>query len=296
MKKKISQNNKVLQKIEKGTEKQVVKEYQKALKEIRNILAKAYEKYDMNMAEMQKYKRLESLEKEIQREVTKLSVSNTNVIKKGIKESYEGAYLRTGFLLETQLQTKLSYSMVNPKIIKNVINNDVSGLRWVERMGRNRADFIFQMKQELSQGLIQGESYTKMAKRLRDRLDVDFNKAVTIARTESGRAREQGAFDSMEHAAEKGVKLKKRWVSSLDGDTRDSHADLDGEVVEVDQPFSNGLMYPGDPAGPPEEVINCRCTHIVEIEGFEPTERRIRGEGVVPYTNYRDWEKNRVGK
>jgi hypothetical protein len=30
----------------------------------------------------------------------------------------------------------------------------------------------------------------------------------------------------------------------------------------MDEPFTVGgasLMYPGDPAGPAEEVINCRC-------------------------------------
>ena len=35
-----------------------------------------------------------------------------------------------------------------------------------------------------------------------------------------------------------------------------------GVTVPIDQPFPNGLMYPGDPSGSPGEIINCRCDMI----------------------------------
>jgi hypothetical protein len=52
------------------------------------------------------------------------------------------------------------------------------------------------------------------------------------------------------------------WDATLDGNTRESHAAVDGQIREVDKPFSNGLMYPGDPAGSAAEVINCRCGYL----------------------------------
>lgn len=50
------------------------------------------------------------------------------------------------------------------------------------------------------------------------------------------------------------------WVATLDDKTRESHQKVDGEWQELDKPFSNGLMYPGDPRGSAAEVVNCRCT------------------------------------
>lgn len=52
----------------------------------------------------------------------------------------------------------------------------------------------------------------------------------------------------------------KQWDATLDGRTRDSHRRVDGEIRELDEKFSNGLMFPGDPSGGAAEVVNCRCT------------------------------------
>lgn len=58
---------------------------------------------------------------------------------------------------------------------------------------------------------------------------------------------------------------RQEWLSSRDERVRDSHSERDGQVVEVGQPFDIGagyLLFPGDPEGPAEEVVNCRCTTI----------------------------------
>ena len=46
----------------------------------------------------------------------------------------------------------------------------------------------------------------------------------------------------------------------IDDRTRESHIDMNGQNVIMDGEFTNHLQFPGDPAGEPAEVINCRCT------------------------------------
>lgn len=55
----------------------------------------------------------------------------------------------------------------------------------------------------------------------------------------------------------------KSWKTKRDGRVRTSHGDLEGDFVPMDRPFVTitgaELMRPGDPNGPLEETIYCRC-------------------------------------
>lgn len=85
-------------------------------------------------------------------------------------------------------------------------------------------------------------------------------RADMIARTETHGAANYG---SQEAAGALGLPLRKEWLAAHDERTRPSHADADGDKIGMDERFQVGesyLEYPGDPAGDPEEVINCRCT------------------------------------
>ena len=55
----------------------------------------------------------------------------------------------------------------------------------------------------------------------------------------------------------------KRWTSMHDPSVRHAHSLVDGQVRSINEPFTvDGvdLQYPGQPFGPPEVWINCRCT------------------------------------
>ncbi len=59
--------------------------------------------------------------------------------------------------------------------------------------------------------------------------------------------------------------VTKVWLATDDERTRETHVEANGQEVPLNEFFDVGgyqLMYPGDPDGPDEEVINCRCTLI----------------------------------
>ena|GEM_PF-995809 len=92
------------------------------------------------------------------------------------------------------------------------------------------------------------------------------SRAYRIARTELGMAMNTGHDIGARQAAEEfELVLEKGWASARDDRVRASHALLHGEFVPIDEAFSNGLMYPGDPDGPAEEVVNCRCVLVHQV-------------------------------
>lgn len=91
-------------------------------------------------------------------------------------------------------------------------------------------------------------------------------RAMRIARTEVHSAAGFGQHAGVLAATrDLQVETIKTWLSSRDDRVRDLHAAIDGQSAPINEPFSNGLMYPGDPNGPGYEVINCRCTELHDV-------------------------------
>ncbi len=129
--------------------------------------------------------------------------------------------------------------------------------RTVKRINKATKAFL---ARELAQGVAAEESIdqiaTRMNKRLRNR-----KRSRTIARTEIGKANQQGQLAGFEQT---GVTSGKKWNTSLDDDVRDAHQIDDqeranGELFDLGFPSSSQAQHPLDPSLPPEDLINCRC-------------------------------------
>jgi HK97 family phage portal protein len=112
----------------------------------------------------------------------------------------------------------------------------------------------------LSKGLAAGEGAVDLAKRVREVFDTATRaRSVLIARTEACRS---SNFATTEAWTQSGIVTGKQWVATPDDRTRDTHAELDGTIVEMGEPFEIGgaqAEFPGD-FDDPAETCNCRCT------------------------------------
>jgi HK97 family phage portal protein len=89
-------------------------------------------------------------------------------------------------------------------------------------------------------------------------------RARTIARTETIGALNEGAYVA---ALDGGVMRSKSWLSQRDDKVRETHTHAEGQGwIPLGRAFDNGLQYPGDQGGGPEEVCNCRCTLLYSDE------------------------------
>ena len=162
-----------------------------------------------------------------------------------------------------------------------------------------------QITASVTSSILQGKSIPKIAKDLQSRMqDMNRASAIRTARTAVTGAQNAGRLDTYRAAQDMGIKLKKRWLATLDNRTRHAHAMLDGQTVDVDKPFKvDGyeLMYPGDSSAPGYLVYNCRCTQIAEVDGEDTSSggRRARdpetGESVLvedmTYAEWAGWKK-----
>lgn len=152
---------------------------------------------------------------------------------------------------------------------------------------------------ELLQAIESGESIGKMSERLMRVTDMNKSASIRNARTMTTAFENLGRLDGMKKMQDNGTTLQKEWLATLDDKTRDSHAELNGQKADINEPFHSSLgdiMYPGDPSAEPGNVYNCRCTLTYEIEGFEPSENYevyVYGDGEENRIHYID-ERKRV--
>ncbi|MEK5238055.1 phage minor head protein [Paenibacillus sp. FSL L8-0470] len=87
-----------------------------------------------------------------------------------------------------------------------------------------------------------------------------MERAITVSRTMSTAAANGGKLEGWKQSD---VVNGKKWRSSKGDRARKTHKKTNGQVQPLDKPFEVGkskLMFPGDPSGRPEEIIQCRCT------------------------------------
>lgn len=136
-----------------------------------------------------------------------------------------------------------------------------------ESLGEDVGKLKTAVRAQVSRGISNGSSWNDIAKTLAERnmkntpFGTAINNAIRIARTEGHRVQTSAKMDAMSEAKKKGADVVKQWDSTLDGRTRTTHRQLDGQIRELDEPFEVEGMKADAPGmfGNPSEDCNCRC-------------------------------------
>lgn len=167
-----------------------------------------------------------------------------------------------------------SFTLVDAHTVRHLATEDKTLLPYKYVNGQREERWVTQrVNSEVLQGVLQGDSVQKIAKRLRNVTEMDKASSMRNARTSITSAENKGRMDSYKEAAEMGLIVNKMWLSADDGKTRKAHLELNGQEQEYDKHFNSiwgKIMYPGDPeAERPENVYNCRCTLVPVVKGFK---------------------------
>jgi len=280
-------------------EKLLLREYQRALGNIRSQLQKAYTKYGqkgtLSLNVMSKYGRLEKMEEQVVQEMNKVLHKVDTHIKSSIKGTFKSTYYGDSYLLSEATNSDFNMAILNEKKLKAVLDNKYDRIGWPARLQDNVNQTTKQLRSEISQGVIQGYSYRQVSQRVSDRLGIGAYKSHRIIRTESHRAQEMGHMQTREELSklteDTKAEVYKIWDATLDLRTRPEHGALDGQKVKKEQDFELGGYSAPAPGlfGVAYMDINCRCTtrtHVKHPE-FESTE---------PEKSYSQWYENKTGK
>ena len=144
----------------------------------------------------------------------------------------------------------------------------------------NRVDTS--IKTLLTEGYQSGKGINYVTNLLIKRFDqLQTWEAQRIARTEIHNSHNTAVMDTYN---EYGVEYT-MWISADDDRTRDSHLEINGEIIPMGGTYSNGLKYPGDTDGPIEEWINCRCSnapYVIPYGYMAPNFSPFREEDLIP--------------
>lgn len=210
------------------------------------------------------------------------------------------------YTIEQQVGQDVGFDLWDEQTVKRLIVDqpDIMPYYPEKRAVQRGIDLAWgkqQITAQVTTGILQGESIKHLADRLQVNIPgMNRTSAIRAARTAVTGAQNAGRLDSFLKAQEMGIRLKKRWLATLDNRTRHTHRILDGQVRPNEKPFvveGQEIMYPGDPSAAAALVYNCRCTLVAEVEGVDTSDALRRDRwGILPNMTFSQWENTKRGE
>lgn len=289
------------------TEKKIRKIYKQLLKELNHFLADEYLKYSkdgiLTVAMLQEKSRYAKFLEEIESHVNNLTPEIVALIKNTVEDTYTACYkgMSESVLKAKDTKSALNYLKdlnIRPEVMKRAIENPVSGLTLPDILEKNRKEVIYDIKQQVNIGLMNGDRYETTAKKVAERLDISYGKATNIVRTETHRVTESGfmdcAKDILDSLDGSGLVYTAAWRTMKDERVRPqhryrtksgwktsisrngaNHQKMEGVIIQVGDKFQiEPNVYAECPSTSGTARNDCRCRCFLEytlmsVEKFE---------------------------
>lgn len=285
--------------------------YRTLKKELNAFLAEGYEKYadadgrfylSYLDAQNKRAKFLEEIADNVDFFTPKIHAEIMTLVNDVYTESYKG-------FVEAVQNAKTAEELANitemlsirPEVLNQAVNNNISKLTLPAVLEKHRNEIVYQIQMELATGLMLGERYSKMSKRISEKLKFSEGKAMNITRTETHRNIESGFMDCAENLSSKlegsgyiyaatwrtmkdervrpqqRRKTAKGWKTSYSKNGAD-HMRMEGKTVKVGELFDLGYYKnrkveakAPSQSGVAAHDCNCRCFleyNLMTVEEF----------------------------
>lgn len=226
-----------------------LEEYEEEIKRLEKISPEFARKLRIELetlATKSRITRLESLNTQIDMELTKKSIKDYDVIRDGVSKTYSDFFK----IQTTEFGLDGANTVLPKKTIEMLMQQPWSGSNFSERIWDNSSALARVLKQEIIQAFMQGVSVKDLSDRIEKRFESDRYNTERLVRTELNYALNQSTKLSYDEA---GIK-EYEFLAEIDSRTSDICRELNGQIFKMKDARA-GVNYP--PMHP-----HCRSTTI----------------------------------
>lgn len=282
---------------EKAVLKQLEAQYKKALEDI-NERIKILQSDELTTSSIYRIEHQKALKAQVEAILEKLHSDEYSTISQFLSEAYTDAFVFAAYDMFGQGVPLIL--AIDPKdAVRAILTDSKISEDLYTALGVDITKLKQSISAEISRGLASDMPYSEIARNIYNTTKAPMARAKTIVATEAHRIQEAAVYDLHKKAKSRGADIVRQWNSTLDGRTRDAHRRMDGQIVEVDEPFVMGgqkAMYPGN-FGDPAQDCNCRCTVLqrarwaLGADELKTLQQRAEFFGLDKTENLRDFEK-----
>ncbi len=295
MEKRSAEVEKLMLEYEKECLKDLQKAYTEALADVkRNLRGLLGSEQTQSIVYQVQYQ--EMLQKQLETALARLKNGSITSVNDFLNKTYEDSYLGTIYGIQGQgIPINIG---IDHEQMGRTISRRTDTMQFSQRLYDNVDRLGVAFKSQMSRGIANNSTYSKIAKQLALESEANYRQAMRIVRTEGGRVKSEAKLNSMQKAKDEGADIVKQWDATFDGKTRAEHRYLDGQIKEIGEPFVDSQ---GREAQAPHKFgvasmdINCRCI-VVErarwaVEGEEMPNKVDKAGEFVEAKNYKEWKQ-----
>ena len=245
---------------------ELAEQYEAALNDI-NKRIMILQSNELSQSKIYQLQYQQALKGQIEAILEKLHSDEFSTIQQFLEDSYTNGFLGTVYSIHGQ-GIPLMMPIDQTAAVKAIITDSKISKSLYNALGVDTSNLKKAIRQEITRGIASNMTNAEIARNISNVTKAPLARAKTIVRTENHRIHQSAAYDAQQSSKAMGADVVKQWDSTLDGRTRPTHRQLDGQICEIGEPFKMGsmkAMFPGD-FGDPAEDCNCRCVSLTRAK------------------------------
>lgn len=270
--------------------------YKDALEEVKDRVA-VLQSREQTQSVIYQLKYQQELEKQLTTIYDKMYNNMYSDVESYLKDCYTDGF--TGALYSLQQQGIPLVFPINQEEAAQMAGQTTGNIKLSDRLYENKPKTVRDVRDVITRGIATNSTYADIARNIAKVSEPTVSQAYRIARTEGHRIQNEVNYKTLQTAKDSGADIVKQWDATIDKRTRPHHAELDGQIRELDEPFEvagRTAMYAGG-FGIASEDINCRCAILqrarwaLDEDELETLKERAKKLGLDKSEDFEDYKK-----